>query len=107
MYFQKQMRNKIILKLKVILAIFIFYNCSLSDKNLKPLIDEYKLKSYVENFNNDDEELYSNISNKDALNFYRIIFPFLNVLISKLKGHITLDGGLIVNISNILRMVMS
>jgi len=69
------MRNKIILKLKVILAIFIFYNCSLSDNNLKPLIDEYKLKSYVKNFNNDDEELYSNISNKDALNFLQNNIP--------------------------------
>ena len=69
------MKNKIILKLKVILVIFIFYNCSLYDKNLKPLIDEYKLKSYIENFNNDDEELYSNISNKDALNFLQKNIP--------------------------------
>ena len=69
------MKNKIILKLKVILAIFIFYNCSLSDKNLKPLIDDDKLKSYTENFNNDDEELYSNISNKNALNFLQKNIP--------------------------------
>ena len=78
------MKNKIILKLKVILAIFIFYNCSLSDKNLKPLIDEDKLKSYTENFNNDDEELYSNISNKDALNF-------LQKNLSREEGIRTLD----------------
>ena len=69
------MKNKIILKLIVTLAIFIFYNCSLSNKNLKPLIDENKLKSYVEKFNNDDEELYSNISNKDALNFLQENIP--------------------------------
>ena len=63
------------MKEKYVIAIFIFYNCSLSDKNLKPLIDEHKLKSYVENFNNDDEELYSNISNKDALNFLQKNIP--------------------------------
>ena len=45
------MKNKIIFKLKVILAIFIFNNCSHSDKNLKPLIDEFKLQTYVKQFN--------------------------------------------------------
>ena len=32
------MKNKIILILKVILVIFTFYNCSLSDKNLKAIL---------------------------------------------------------------------
>ena len=69
------MKNKFVIKLIVILSIFIFYNCSLSNKKVKPLIDENKLKSYVERFNNDDEELYSNISNKDALNFLQQNIP--------------------------------
>ena len=33
------------------------------------VLDESKLRDYVEQFNIDDEELYSNISNEETFNF--------------------------------------
>jgi len=49
------MKKKVKVKLiKIILAIFIFNNCSHLDNKLKPLIDEFKLQTYVEQFNKDD-----------------------------------------------------
>ena len=49
--------------------------CSCSYNNSKPFINELKLQTYVERFNADDEELYSNIPNEEAYNFLKNNIP--------------------------------
>ena len=39
------------------------------------VLDHETLKGYLEQFNADDEELYSNIKNKDAFNFLALNIP--------------------------------
>ena len=39
------------------------------------VLDESKLRDYVEQFNIDDEELYSNISNEETFNFLQKNIP--------------------------------
>jgi len=51
-------------------------NCSsCSYDKPKPFIDELKLQTYVEQFNADDEELYSNIPNEEAYDFLKNNIP--------------------------------
>jgi hypothetical protein len=49
--------------------------CSCSYNNSEPFISQLKLQTYVERFNADDEELYSNIPNEEAYNFLKNNIP--------------------------------
>ena len=39
------------------------------------VLDESKLRNYVEQFNIDDDELYSNIGNEDTFKFFQTNIP--------------------------------
>jgi len=60
---------------KLILVVFLFNFCSCNEKKSKSFVDELKLKTYVEQFNAEDEELYSNINNDEAYNFLKQNIP--------------------------------
>ena len=60
---------------KLILSLLLLNCCSCSYDKPKPFIDELKLQTYVEQFNADDEELYSNIPNKEAYDFLKNNIP--------------------------------
>lgn len=60
---------------KLILLLLLLNCCSCSYNKSKPFIDELKLQTYVEQFNADDEELYSNITNEEAYDFLKNNIP--------------------------------
>lgn len=69
-------KKNLLVKLVIaILGVFVFNNCSDTEKNYIPVLDESKLRKYVKQFNTEDEELYANISNKDAFKFLQKNIP--------------------------------
>ena len=60
---------------KLILVVFLLNFCSCTEKKSKFFVNELKLKTYVEQFNAEDEELYSNINNNEAYNFLKQNIP--------------------------------